>query len=171
MANLYPEDNSVVDFFEVLDANAQAEHRNLIAVVEKLTTHPSLEGFNSLEEIYANLILVSHDLYLSQLEMALWWTMLEKFGFDQQFEFVRTLYATALAAKKAFNPDSPIDQVYVESNFAEGFGELLWSKNKKFDLVLWMTAATYSTSLPTFLNKNIDYNRVVDGFTREFPCL
>mmetsp|Transcript_27146 Transcript_27146/g.31361 ORF Transcript_27146/g.31361 Transcript_27146/m.31361 type:complete len:186 (+) Transcript_27146:51-608(+) len=159
-----------VDFFDILQKDDKRDQCSPTALVEKLRYHPALEGYNSLEEIYSLLIMVSRDLFLSHMEMSLWWVILEHFGFDGRYELTRTLYCAAYTTKRAFQTDSYINGDFVENNFVEGFRQYYecWIVDKNVDMTMWVTAASRSSVLPNFLNKDLDYNRVVDSFSTAF---
>mmetsp|Transcript_59846 Transcript_59846/g.68059 ORF Transcript_59846/g.68059 Transcript_59846/m.68059 type:complete len:251 (+) Transcript_59846:143-895(+) len=154
------------DFFQPLH-HSDYNSDNPINLVYRMHKYLRSAGDYPLEEIYANLVLVSRDLFLNVQEMTLWWTFLEEYGFDDRHEFIHTLYYSAYATKEVFSSNQLIDFSYVENNYVENFSQLYcrWAIGKDFRALLLKIPALRFTTIPQFLNKNVDYNDVVSSLT------
>jgi len=154
------------DFFSPLRRGSWGGYKKVISFLQKVRVHPTNKNQNySLEEIYAKMVLVSRDLYLNQREMALWWIILEQFGLPEEVEPTRILYCAAYASKEMFLSNETIDDTYIEKNFVDNFRHLYayWRQNINFNLPISKNVTTYIEDIPSFLNKTLDYNHVVEG--------
>jgi len=140
-----------------------------INIIEDLQFHPCRNRDYGLEEVYALVIMVAKDLYLGEKEMAIWWVILEEYGFDSEYELLRTLYYSAYAAKETLNYVGIIDAAFVESNFMEDFQNSykIWSFHKNFARALRRASLSFFKAISSFLNKHIDYNALLETMHRD----
>jgi len=148
------------DFFDCLTA----KDSYLIRLLKALQDHPCRGAEYGLEEIYAFMVMVCKDMYLGEKELALWWVIVEEYGFDPQYELLRTLYYSAYAAKETLGYVGVLDKVYVESNFVDHFVIMYpyWSFDKIFDKALRKTTVQHLRDVPHFLKKDVDYHLMLE---------
>mmetsp|Transcript_56159 Transcript_56159/g.64098 ORF Transcript_56159/g.64098 Transcript_56159/m.64098 type:complete len:296 (+) Transcript_56159:70-957(+) len=157
-----------VDFFSPLAVNTD-DQSHPFHLIRRLQYHPARIENYQLEEIFAMAVMVSNDLFLGGRELAVWWTLLEDYGFDPRYEFIRTLYFTAFAAKEALQFDGIIDPLFVENNFVENFRTMYfkWVLDKDFPDVIAKTKESSQKVLKTFLNRDLNYTSLVDTINHE----
>jgi len=124
----------------------------------------------TLEELYVQMLIVSQDLYLNQLEMGIWWILLEKWAPSSDIHLLTSMYCCGCFAKQAFGMGSVVDSSYIENNFVENFNKIYtrWCLNKYavgFDD--WKQAKEKEQIIAKFLRRDLDLCAVVGGIISE----
>eukprot|EP00357_Protocruzia_adherens_P017850 CAMPEP_0115029422 /NCGR_PEP_ID=MMETSP0216-20121206/36991_1 /TAXON_ID=223996 /ORGANISM="Protocruzia adherens, Strain Boccale" /LENGTH=412 /DNA_ID=CAMNT_0002406003 /DNA_START=199 /DNA_END=1437 /DNA_ORIENTATION=+ len=159
-----------MDFFSNLNENHQ-DIRQPQQLLQKMLSNQLVQHeCPTVEEVYSALVMVYDDMMLNDLEAATWWTILEVFGFcDAEIGFTRTAYCAAFAAKHYLKSNTAVDVHYVQSNIDENFGNIyqIWSQKRAQMTVPVEKMNAYFSSIPQFLNKNRNYDSVVDNLLFE----